>query len=183
MSFLIGVMKQGIEFALSWISLISWQEKEIGMRSGAIELLMLKGARTVYGGLGATFSPQETGPLIVEVEIASNQGQQWSDALADRIEIIYKGLPYFEYVVGICDGILNLKNKHLLGPGKLRFAWATHGIIGSSPWIFYVLCESVVGLLAREQTTSVVTAEELYTLIGQADRRSRRFYGNEPIKK
>jgi hypothetical protein len=162
-------------------NLVTSKGREI--RSGAIELFLLNGARIHYGGLGATFSPQETGSLVAEIAMSSIQGQPWVGSLAARTASIYKGLPYFDYVVGICDAILNLKNKHLLGPGKLRFSWATYDLIESSPWIFYVLCESVVGLLAREETMSEVTADELHSLIGQADRRSRRFYRNEPIKK
>lgn len=150
------------------------------IRYGAIEMFILRGSRVLYGGLGAVFSPQREGSLMVEIAMSQDQGQLWSDPLSGRTDTAYKGLPYYEYVIGICNGILYSKYKYRLGAGTLRVAWATHGLVGSSPWVFHVLSDSLTGLLARERK-GTISFEELKELIGQAELRARRFYGNWPI--
>lgn len=147
---------------------------------GAIEMFILRGSRILYGGLGAAFSPRKKGSLMVEIEMSQDQGQLWSDSLSSRTDTVFKGLPFYEYVTGICNGILNSKYKYRLGAGTLKFAWATHGLVGSSPWMFHVLSDSLTGLLAREREGEIAF-EELKELIGQAELRARRFYGNWPI--
>jgi hypothetical protein len=147
---------------------------------GAIEMFILRGSRVLYGGLGATLSPQREGSLMAEIAMSQDQGQLWSDPLSGRADTAYKGLPYYEYVIGICNGILYSKSKYRLGARTLRVAWATHGLAGSSPWVFHVLSDSLIGLLVRERKEEI-TFEELKELMGQAELRARRFYGNWPI--
>jgi len=147
------------------------------IRCGALEMSIVRGSRVLYGGLGATFLPRETGSLMVEIVMSHEPEQSWPDSLAGRLDTINKGLPHFEYVIGVCDGVLSSENKYLLGSGTLRFAWATYGAVGSSPWIFHILSDSLAGLLAQEWNETI-TFEELKSVIGPANLRARRFYGN-----
>lgn len=166
-----------VRLELDMPSISSAKRSEAGY--GAIEMLLPRGGRALYGGLGAMFSPAQKGPLTVEIVIARDQGLVWPHSLAARIDTVYKGLPY-EFVTGIIDGVLLSDNKYNLGSGRLRFAWATHGLVGSSRWIFYVLSDSLMGLLAQERN-GTITFEELKELIRPADLHARRFYGNWPV--
>lgn len=167
-----------IHLELDMQGLSSNRNSEI--RYGAIEMFILRGSRVLYGGLGATFSLQRRGPLMIEITMSQDRGQLWSDPLSGPTDTVYKGLPYYEYVIGIFNGILYSKYKYRLGAGMLRITWATHGLVGSSPWMFHVLSDSLTGLLAREREGEIAF-EELKELIGQAELRARRFYGNWPI--
>lgn len=114
--------------------------------SAAVELMLPRGARVEYGGLGAVFTPEETHRLVVQVLTSKGAGKPYGEALAYRVDTVSMGLPD-EYREGIFDGVQQTDDTRLLGSGTLRFGCAVHGEVGSSRSFFRRLSRLVVQLL------------------------------------
>lgn len=117
-------------------------------RRVAIELLVPKGARVLYGLLGAEFQPSESGDLRVVIEALSSDGSPFENALLpsllDEVQI---GLPRL-YVPGVFEGVTRV-NEWSLPPGRLHFQAAAYGVVSSCEAIFRVLSFTVVRLLMQ----------------------------------
>jgi hypothetical protein len=140
------------------------------LRSAAVEALIPTGGRALYGGLGATFVPKDTGQLCIRISIAADQGELLPDSLAGSLDTVYKGL-LEEYVPGIYNTIARSDLPSALGAGTLHFCRAAHGRIGSAIVVFERLSSIVIQLLCLEQTSA--SEEELTQLIQQQLRWSR----------
>ncbi len=129
----------------------------------AVELYLPRGGRALYGGLGATFEPKSDGLFCVQVVPSLENGVLYAEALASsRMDSVHKGLPN-QYVEGIFAGVAQADGHQCLGSGILRFAWATHGEIGSSLWIFQKLSRIIVRLMCLEKEN--ISQETLLALI------------------
>lgn len=121
----------------------AWQQKV------AIELLVPSGGRIYYGGLAVTFTPAQTRELLVQVPLTADDGVPFDEALAERFEMPFIGLPK-AYVSGVLDGLMKAERTAALGSGTLQVSGAVHGRVGSSIWMFKMLGHIVVRLLTLE---------------------------------
>lgn len=112
----------------------------------ALELLIPRGGRALYGGLGAEFSADDTGNLDVRICIAQDRGQHLEGSLADRLDACYLGL-IPDYTDGIFEGVVDTHAPELLGAGRLRFSRGVHGEIGSSKQLFRIMSRIVIRVL------------------------------------
>jgi hypothetical protein len=119
-------------------------------QSAAVELFLPRGGRVLYGGLGAVFTPEDTHQLVAQVLVSIDDGKQYEETLAHRVDDVHIGLPQ-EYVEGVFEGVLQSDETQELDAGTLRFGCAVHGQVGSSRWIFQRLSRMVVKLLRMEQ--------------------------------
>jgi hypothetical protein len=120
------------------------------VRCAAVELLIPTGPRSLYGALGATFSPGITGQLLVQVATSAEDGELVASALTGRLDEVHIGLPQ-EYAGAVLEGAVNTEEIHLLGPGILRFDHAAHGYVSSAQVIFRRVARTVVRLLCLDE--------------------------------
>jgi hypothetical protein len=126
----------------------------------AVEAMLVRGPRVLYGLLGASFTPDESQRCVVQVGVDtaferpanwmfpeySREQTRW--ALATNLDSIYIGL-LEEYAPAVLRGSVHA--GEVLGGGLLRFDCAAHGLVGSSEWLFQNLADLLVVLLARTQ--------------------------------
>jgi hypothetical protein len=125
-------------------------------RRVAVELFIPKGARVLYGLLGAEFRPSQSGELYVLVNALSSGGPLLDDPLlAPLLDEVRIGLPP-SYVEAVLEGVTLVSASSLL-PGTLLFQNAAHGVVSSCNAIFKVLSLTVVRLLMMNQ---IPTKEE-----------------------
>ena len=117
-------------------------------RRVAVEVVRMAGHPSSYALLGATFTPEPTARLRLQVASSAAEGTPLTWALAGRCDEVYAGLPE-EYAACVLDTATDAAHMHDLGPGILRFDHAAHGVVGSSRWLFGELGRVVVTLLAR----------------------------------
>ena len=91
-------------------------------RRVAVELLIPKGARILYGLLGAEFRPSESGELHVLIKTLSSTGPPLENSLLPlSLDNVRIGLPT-AYVQAVIEGV-TLANEGVLPPGRLYFQY------------------------------------------------------------
>lgn len=114
----------------------------------AIELLLPRGPRALYGGLGAEFTADHSGILDVRLGLAQDRGYSLAGSLAGRLDSTHVGL-IAEYADGVFQGVVDTDAPEALGAGTLRFARGVHGDIGSSAHLFRIMSRILLRVLAR----------------------------------
>jgi hypothetical protein len=136
------------------------------VRCAAVELLIPTGPRSLYGALGAMFSPGAGGQLLVQVATSPLDGELVASALTGRLDAVHIGLPEW-YAGAVLEGAVSTEEIHLLGPGILRFDHAAHGEVSSAQVIFRRLVRTVVRLLCLDM--EAVSEEELRKMLERED--------------
>ena len=103
----------------------------------AAEIVIPRGARMLYGALGAEFaSSARASGLTVEVNVCNESRRRFSDSLIAHMEEVSVGLPS-EYVESVFSGAQISQTEHrMLSTGTLRFAYAAHGAVSSNAPLF-----------------------------------------------
>lgn len=117
----------------------------------AIEILLPRGPRAMYGLLGATYQAQIGGSeLTVDVAFTTDHRRpEFTDSQAVKTDVARVGLPR-EYVEAVLEGIQEaLAANPVLGPGHLSIDCAASADVGSSPATFSVLAKALLWTLAR----------------------------------
>ncbi len=138
-----------------------------GMRDGkrrcmAVEMFVPTGPMARYGGLGATFVPEQNENLRVQVLVSAEQALPFPEALAFRSETARIGFPE-EYVQGLLEGVAQFEGTPELGTGTLSFCWAIHGEVGSSIQFFQRISRAVIRLLCHQK--QALSDEDLLELL------------------
>lgn len=114
-----------------------------------VEVLVPRGGRFEYGLLGATVldAGAMSDEIVVEMPVTGSLGPIVTDSLAGRLETVRWGLPA-EYAEAVAAGA----RASLLADGApdaygIRFAWAAHGLVGSSSHRFGRLATLVSRLI------------------------------------
>lgn len=128
----------------------------------ALELFIPVGGRIHYGALGADYIHEQEEQLVIQVLTSTEEGEQVSDSLAGKLDVVRSGLPQ-EFAQAILENAMIVNENQLLGKGTLRFCCAAYGQVGSSSWIFGVLTRIVVKLLLLDRQSS--SEEHLLELI------------------
>jgi hypothetical protein len=123
-------------------------------RRAAIEIIIPRGPRALYGLLGAGLNPNQSNALIIRILTSRNVGPLFPDSLALSSDEARVGLPD-EFSKAVLEGATNQIVKiGGLGSGELEFGHAAHGLVGSAPIIFNWLAASLVQLLRRGESVS-----------------------------
>lgn len=116
------------------------------IQTGAVELFVPLGARSMYGLLGGYFEPMEGDSLSVEISLSSSSERILSGSLAGSSDEVRVGLPA-EYVGGVTAGIdAACSRLDSVAVGKLHINCAAHGLIGSSNAIYSEIAATLVRL-------------------------------------
>ncbi|MBN3780031.1 hypothetical protein G3O06_21080 [Burkholderia sp. Ac-20345] len=116
------------------------------VRSGAVELFVPLGARSMYGLVGGYFEPVESDSLSVEIYLSSSSERILSENLAGLNDEVRVGLPA-EYVGGVIAGIDAACSRiDSVATGKLVINCAAHGLMGSSEAIYTEVAAALVNL-------------------------------------
>jgi hypothetical protein len=131
-------------------------------RIAAIEVNIPHGPKASYALLGAELVDSDVDGLEVVVSVNS-VGFPFTSSLALKPDEVTVGL-LDEYASAVVTGIEKLAELNGL-PTKvaLRFHWAAHGLVGSSPSIFEKASGLVVQLLTLPKETS---EDQLMALFG-----------------
>ncbi len=129
------------------------------VQRAAMEIFLPHGGFAGYGLLGAEFVPDHSQYLTIQVATGATSVRQVNWALAALVDDVRVGLPD-EYADAVLKGA---GGQELLSGGVLRFAWAAHGMVGSSPMIFLRLATAVVRLISQNAT--LLSDEELAALL------------------
>lgn len=126
-------------------------------RKAALEIIVPVGPKSLYGLLGAEFEPNDSGHLVLEVLVSTDNEPIYTKSLANDLDLVKVGLPS-EYKESVVDGILDhLKNNqisHQLGSGILKIDRAAHGEINSSNKFFRQIAITLIQLLMLEGAIS-----------------------------
>jgi hypothetical protein len=126
------------------------KEKVPTIEQIAVELLVRTGPRSLYGLLGAHFTPRDNKSLEMEVAISDRIGPQFSDSLAGHSDDVRVGLPD-EYAGAVLEGAAMLAKEESQLSGQILFCCAAHGRVGSSAAIFEQLSKMVVSLMFSQE--------------------------------
>jgi hypothetical protein len=124
----------------------------------AAELSIIYGPRAEYGLLGATFEPEESTRLMIQIATSvddTSARQLWQHGkLSSRAAYPfgYIGLPA-EYSGSVLQGVLDAPERDRLGGGILTFACAVHHPVDSNTQAFRRLAKIVVRLLQLDAQT------------------------------
>ena len=124
----------------------------------AAELLIIYGPRAEYGMLGASFAPEASAKLAIQIatSIADQSARLiWQHSKASSqvtYPFGYSGLPA-EYSDSVLHGVLDGPERDQLGGGILTFGCAAHHPIDSSRQAFRRLAKIVVRLLQPDAQT------------------------------
>jgi hypothetical protein len=124
----------------------------------AAEVSIIHGPRADYGLLGATFTPEDSTRLTIQIATSAKDPsarQLWRhSASSNRVAYPfgYIGLPA-EYSDGVLQGVVDAPESDRLGGGILTFACAAHHPVDSNTWAFRRLAKIVVRLLQPDAHT------------------------------
>lgn len=109
-----------------------------------VEIVVRRGARALYGLLGAGHVPDESGRLQALVPLASGSGGVFESPLT-RVEPAYSGLPpeYGQFVVDALAAAPPVP----AAAGLVRFDHAAHTVAGSAPLVFAKIAPLVLELM------------------------------------
>jgi hypothetical protein len=116
-------------------------------QDAAIEMLIPTGPRALYGLLGASFKPNHSMQLVIQVAITDRVQQLLDWSLAKRVDEVHIGLP-MEYSESVFQGVLE---GSLSRSGILRFDQAAHGVVGSNSWMFRHLAKLITQHFTYEE--------------------------------
>ena len=125
----------------------------------AVELFIPLGGRFYCGVLGATFTPDQSNILVVQVAISANDSKQVGWLLASGIDRMLVGLPS-AYAASVIEGSVAAQ---VLGAGTLRFDRAAYGAIGSSERLFWHLADTVARVLAMHKGGRTAELQEIFS--------------------
>ena len=116
-----------------------------------LEVLIPRGARFIYGLLGADFSPNDSRELTIQVSSSTVFVPITDWSLARGLDSVRTGIPPWA-----AHDILNAASIAAadFGSGLLRFSIGAFGEIGSNVWVFRNLTKAVVALLLIEEPLS-----------------------------
>jgi hypothetical protein len=118
-----------------------------------VELYIPRGPRTSYGLLGAELVEAEVDSL--EIVVSVNKARfPFQPSLASKSDEVKVGL-LDEYASAVIGGAVKVAEA-VGAPTKavLRFRWAAHGLVSSSPSIFETASEIVLQLLMLPEGAS-----------------------------
>ena len=124
----------------------------------AAELSIIYGPRAEYGFLGATFAPEDSTTLTIQIATSvddTSVRQLWQHSQSSSrvaYPFGYIGLPA-EYSGGVLQGVLDTPERDRLGGGILTFACAAHHPVDSNTRAFRRLARIVVRLLQPDAHT------------------------------
>jgi hypothetical protein len=126
---------------------------EASRRRAGVELYMPRGPLASYALLGAELVEAPVDALEVVVSV-SKAGFPFPLSLASKSDEVRVGL-LDEYASAVIDGAVR-KVEAVGAPTKasLRFRWAAHGLVGSSPSAFEKASEIVLQLLMLPEGAS-----------------------------
>jgi hypothetical protein len=126
-------------------TVVARSRSSVGSRSGAIELFVPLGARSMYGLLGGQFEPDGGERLAVQVSFSGDLGRPFIGSLASESDDVRIGFP-IEYANAVFSGIDVAKSElGEVASGRLIIDCAAHGAISSS----IALYESLVAVLIK----------------------------------
>jgi hypothetical protein len=105
---------------------------------------------SLYGGLSATFTPDNSEQFTMIIPSSVEDGSQWNKSLAAHLDEVHRGLPR-EFVDGVIEGFMDVCAHTLLGMGVLQIRGAVYGTINSSRYAFRILGRGTARLLSREE--------------------------------
>jgi hypothetical protein len=118
----------------------------------AIELFQPGGGSFRYGMLGAEFTPDSSGELLVVVpsEMGEVNAAQMESLAGDLDRVVVGCTP--EYARAVYAGVEKIQTcVDRLPGGCLNFSVVAHGEVGSSPAVFEMLARAVVRLIHDSQ--------------------------------
>lgn len=126
----------------------------------ALELFIPRGARALYGLLGASLTPCAGSDLVIRVPLLPPTARfkiDWS--LAGRVDEVTSGLGS-EYIEAVLETARLASEEYGLGIGMLDFLCAAEGTIGSCAALFRALTRSVVRLLRASADSPIESNAE-----------------------
>lgn len=132
------------------------------IQTGAVELFVPLGARSMYGLIGGYFEPMEGDNLSVEICISSSCERLLSENLAGSSDEVRVGLPA-EYVGGVVAGIdVACSRLKSIATGKIHINCAAHGVISSSESIYTQITIALINLFHCDE--AVMSDSDLMVL-------------------
>lgn len=118
----------------------------------AAEILIPRGARSLYGLLGARFSPIKGSDLLVTLPASEESSEQiFPGSLASKFDDVRVGL-LSEYADFVTEGVATaIEDKVLVGTGCLALSCAAHGAASSNGPIFRALAYWLVQTWGRNE--------------------------------
>jgi len=125
-----------------------------GTHRAAIEILIPRGPRALYGLLGAELRPSKSGALVIRVVKSCTDGPPFPNSIALSSDDTRIGLPD-EFSQAVVEGASNQIAKiGGLGSGELVFDHAAHGLVGSAPIVFKWLAICLVQFFREGESIS-----------------------------
>ena len=124
-------------------------------RQVAVEAFIPKGARAMYGLLGAEFIPLTGDEIQVIVNTSTQPFELWKEALIPTyLDDVRVGLTP-SYANKVIEGVIMAGHElHAFPSGKLHFQCAAHGVLSSCEAIFKTLGRIVVRLVTVDRLPS-----------------------------
>ncbi|TAF02394.1 MAG: hypothetical protein EAZ77_18945 [Nostocales cyanobacterium] len=126
-------------------------------REVMIEIIVPLGARFLYGCLGAMFSPNDSGKLVLKVAVSTDVEREVKSSLASLLDTVRVGIPE-EYANSVLEGSKSKLQEpgisKIFGSGEIAFKWGTFGEIGSSRAFFRDLAYTVIEVMVRDKVTA-----------------------------
>lgn len=114
----------------------------------AIEMIVPRGARNIYGLLGAEMLPNKLNCIGVQIFTSNQEGEPLVESLAHSLDDPRVGLPN-EYAYSIIDGVLAAKEEDkVFSSGEIKFNCAAYSPISSCEFIFKHLSQAVTKILS-----------------------------------
>jgi hypothetical protein len=134
---------------------------ETSHRIVVVELNIPEGPKTSYALLGAELVNSNARDLEVFVSVKAN-GAPYYSLLASKFDEVIVGLPN-EYASAVFKGAETVANK-IGAPtsADIRFLWAAHGQVNSSPWAFETVSELVMRLLLLSKDATERQVEAVF---------------------
>jgi hypothetical protein len=136
--------------------------ESLGSRSAAAEVVLPRGARSEYGLLGGSFSPQRSSSVALSVAV-SNGSEPLRSSIARAVDDVRIGLPE-EYAKAVLQAARVAASA--LPTGSLTFNEGAHGAVGSSPLFFGMLARFVIKLLLVPNDVSDDAIVTLFQALG-----------------